>query len=90
MLAAFILILIAAMVGLTVDGLSPGAMPGGWIAGILAGLVGALVGMGILRWAPLPQGPMIAGLAIVPVLVGAILVVWLYRIFAGLIASRRE
>lgn len=89
MLGVLTLILIAAMVGLIADALEPGAMPGGWLACILAGIVGALLGSGILSLLHLPEGPRIEGIAIVPALAGAVLIVGLYGFVAARIASRR-
>lgn len=88
MLGTLTLLLIAAMVGLIADALAPGALPGGWLACILAGVVGALLGSGILNLFNLPTGPLVAGVAVVPSLAGAVVIVWLYSYLAGRLASR--
>lgn len=88
MLGTLTLLLIAAMVGLIADALAPGALPGGWLACILAGVVGALLGSGILNLLNLPTGPLVAGIAVVPSLAGAVVIVGLYSYLAGRLASR--
>lgn len=88
MLGTLTLLLIAAMVGLIADALAPGALPGGWLACILAGVVGALLGSGLLNLLDLPPGPLVAGVAVVPSLAGAILTVWLYSYLSSRLASR--
>ncbi|MCI1893924.1 MAG: GlsB/YeaQ/YmgE family stress response membrane protein [Lactobacillus sp.] len=58
-------------------------LPGGWIGNLIGGLLGAWVGGNIFgSW-----GPNVAGMAILPAIIGAALVVFvislLMRIFAG-------
>ncbi|MFT8726908.1 MAG: GlsB/YeaQ/YmgE family stress response membrane protein [Liquorilactobacillus ghanensis] len=45
----------------------------GWISNIIAGLVGSAIGEAILgSW-----GPQLAGMAIVPSIIGAVILVWI-------------
>ncbi|WP_128518138.1 GlsB/YeaQ/YmgE family stress response membrane protein, partial [Lacticaseibacillus paracasei] len=49
----------------------------GWIANIVAGLIGAWIGQGLLgTW-----GPSLAGMAIIPSIIGAIVVVAVVSFF---------
>ncbi|MCI1986479.1 MAG: GlsB/YeaQ/YmgE family stress response membrane protein [Lactobacillus sp.] len=59
-------------------------LPGGWIGNIVGGLVGAWVGGNLLgTW-----GPQVAGMAILPAIVGAMVVVFLVSMLIG--ATRRK
>ncbi|MFD1483679.1 GlsB/YeaQ/YmgE family stress response membrane protein [Lacticaseibacillus baoqingensis] len=59
-------------------------LPGGWIGNIVGGLVGAWVGGNLLGgW-----GPQVAGMAILPAIIGAMIVVFLVSLLIG--ASRRR
>lgn len=49
----------------------------GWIANIVAGLVGSAIGQGILgNW-----GPSLAGMALIPSIVGAVILVAVVSFF---------
>jgi uncharacterized membrane protein YeaQ/YmgE (transglycosylase-associated protein family) len=51
----------------------------GWIANIVAGLVGSSIGEAILgSW-----GPQLAGMAIIPSIIGAVIVVAVVSFFVG-------
>ena len=51
----------------------------GWIANIVAGLVGAALGQALLgSW-----GPSLAGMALIPSIVGAVIVVAVISFFLG-------
>lgn len=58
-------------------------LPGGWIGNLIGGLLGAWVGGNLLgNW-----GPNVAGMAIIPAIIGAAVVVFvislLVRVFGG-------
>lgn len=55
-----------------------GSMPGGIIGAMIAGLIGAWIGHGLLgTW-----GPHLAGFAIIPAIIGAAIVVFLFSLIA--------
>ncbi|MCM3448563.1 GlsB/YeaQ/YmgE family stress response membrane protein [Bacillus amyloliquefaciens] len=55
-----------------------GSMPGGIIGSMIAGLIGAWIGHGLLgTW-----GPQLAGFAIIPAIIGAAIVVFLFSLIA--------
>ncbi|ABS75873.1 GlsB/YeaQ/YmgE family stress response membrane protein [Bacillus sp. L381] len=55
-----------------------GSMPGGIIGSMIAGLIGAWIGHGLLgTW-----GPHLAGFAIIPAIIGAAIVVFLFSLIA--------
>lgn len=89
MLGFLVMLLVAAIVGFIGDALVPGSLPGGWVGAIIAGLVGSAVGGYLFGLLNLPAGPVIAGLAIIPSIIGAALVVWLYALIAGQMARGR-
>ncbi|CAJ1177765.1 hypothetical protein FD33_GL001221 [Companilactobacillus paralimentarius DSM 13238 = JCM 10415] len=71
-------IIVGAVIGAIASMIINRDMPWGWVGNIIGGLVGAWLGETILgAW-----GPSIAGMAIVPAIVGAIVVVllttWLF------------
>lgn len=54
-------------------------MPGGWIGNIIAGLVGAWIGSSLLgNW-----GPVIGGMAILPSIIGAVVLVFVVSLVIG-------
>ncbi|MEH7664044.1 GlsB/YeaQ/YmgE family stress response membrane protein [Bacillus velezensis] len=56
-----------------------GSMPGGIIGSMIAGLIGAWIGHGLLgTW-----GPHLAGFAIIPAIIGAAIVVFLFILMAS-------
>ncbi len=77
-------ILFGLVVGVIAKLLMPGRDPGGFIVTALLGMAGALVGTFIGRalWGPSYAAGWIASI------VGAILLLWLYRIFVGRPAAR--
>ena len=51
----------------------------GWIANIIAGLVGSMIGQSILgHW-----GPSLAGMALIPSIIGAVILVAVVSFFVG-------
>ena len=74
-----IMTVIALIIGVVADDVSPVSMPGGLLGAIFAGFIGAWAGQELLgTW-----GPTLAGFSLIPSLIGAILVV----ILAGLLAK---
>lgn len=71
-LITFILsVVIAFIIGIVADKISPYRMPGSWAGAIVAGFIGAWIGPLLFgTW-----GPMIVGFSLVPALIGAIIVV---------------
>lgn len=54
-------------------------MPGGWIGNIVAGLVGAWIGGSLLgNW-----GPIVGGMAIIPAIIGAVVLVFIVSLVIG-------
>lgn len=89
MLGFIVMLLVAAIVGFIGDALVPGTIPGGWVGAIVAGLVGSALGGYLFGLGRIPAGPTIGGLAIIPSIVGAAIVVWLYGVISGQVAQRR-
>lgn len=83
MLGFLIMLLVAAIVGFIGDALVPGRMPGGWIGAIIAGLVGSAIGGYLFNALNIPSGPVLGGLAIIPSIIGAALVVLLLGAISG-------
>lgn len=64
-------IIVGAIVGALAGAITNNGKSMGWISNILAGIVGSALGEGILgAW-----GPQLAGMAIIPSLIGAIILV---------------
>ncbi|MDQ1147365.1 putative membrane protein YeaQ/YmgE (transglycosylase-associated protein family) [Bacillus sp. SORGH_AS 510] len=79
-IATFILsVIVALVIGIVADKLSPFDMPGDWAGAIVAGFIGAWIGPSLFGvW-----GPMVLGFSLVPSIIGAIIVV----IVAGIIVK---
>ncbi|WP_461215122.1 GlsB/YeaQ/YmgE family stress response membrane protein [Lacticaseibacillus sp. GG6-2] len=59
-------------------------MPGGWIGNLIGGLLGAWLGERLLgAW-----GPQVAGMAVIPAVIGAMVVVFIVSLIIG--ASRKR
>ncbi|KSU21930.1 GlsB/YeaQ/YmgE family stress response membrane protein [Lactococcus lactis] len=72
-------LIIGALIGLIAGAITNKGKAMGWIANIIAGLVGSAVGQGLLgTW-----GPKLAGMAIVPSIIGAVIVVAVVSFFFG-------
>jgi uncharacterized membrane protein YeaQ/YmgE (transglycosylase-associated protein family) len=84
-LGLIITLLIAGVVGWTADKIVPGELPFGWLGAIAAGLLGAWLGGMLLG----DLGPGIAGIAIIPALLGAIIIAFVADWIAKLAAGRR-
>ena len=64
-------LIVGALIGLIAGAITKKGSSMGWIANILAGLVGSFVGQALLgTW-----GPSLAGMALIPSIVGAVIVV---------------
>jgi uncharacterized membrane protein YeaQ/YmgE (transglycosylase-associated protein family) len=67
LLAFGFMLVIAALIGAAADALVPGRLPYGWLGAMAAGLLGAWLGTLLMGSIP----PHIAGLAVLPSIVGA-------------------
>ena len=64
-------LIVGALIGLIAGEITKKGSSMGWISNILAGLVGSFVGQALLgTW-----GPSLAGMALIPSIVGAVIVV---------------
>lgn len=66
-------LIVGAIIGVIAGAITSRDVPMGWIGNILAGLIGAWLGQALFgTW-----GPQLAGMAIIPALIGAIILVLL-------------
>lgn len=86
MLGFLVMLLVAAIVGFIGDALAPGHMPGGWVGAIVAGLLGSAIGGYLFNALNLPMGPVLGGLALLPSILGAALVVFLFGVISSALA----
>ncbi|KAF0395771.1 GlsB/YeaQ/YmgE family stress response membrane protein [Pediococcus pentosaceus] len=64
-------LIVGAIIGVIAGALTSKDMPAGWIGNIVAGLVGSWLGQSLLgTW-----GPSLAGMALIPSIIGAIILV---------------
>ncbi|MCT3023203.1 GlsB/YeaQ/YmgE family stress response membrane protein [Pediococcus pentosaceus] len=64
-------LIVGAIIGVIAGALTSKDMPAGWIGNIVAGLVGSWLGQSLLgTW-----GPSLAGMALIPSIVGAVILV---------------
>lgn len=70
-------LIVGAIIGVIAGAITGRGNSMGWIANIVAGLIGAWIGQGLLgTW-----GPSLAGMAIIPSIIGAIVVVAVVSFF---------
>jgi len=70
-------LIIGAVIGVIAGALTSRDMPAGWIGNILGGLIGSWLGENLLgSW-----GPHLAGMALIPSIIGAVIVVVLVSFF---------
>lgn len=68
-----VMLFVAGIIGWIADQIVPGNLPYGWLGAIVAGLVGSWIGGLILGG----FGPSLAGIAIIPALLGALLLAFI-------------
>ncbi|MGM0215544.1 GlsB/YeaQ/YmgE family stress response membrane protein [Enterococcus sp. AZ109] len=72
-------LIVGAIIGVIAGAITNRGGSMGWIANILAGLVGSAIGQGLFgSW-----GPSLAGMALVPSIIGAVIVVAVVSFFVG-------
>ncbi len=74
-----VLLLVAFVVGALGEMLGGTKVPGGWVGSIVVGLVGAWLGTQLVH-----IGPTIAGIQIIPAVLGAVLLVLILRVILSL------
>ena len=85
LLGLLVTIAVAAIVGWLADQIVPGRLPYGWLGAIVAGLLGSWLG-GVLLG---DFGPSIGGIAIVPALLGAVILAFGVSLVAKSRGGRR-
>lgn len=73
-------LIVGAIIGVIAGALTSKDMPAGWIGNIVAGLVGSWLGQSLLgTW-----GPSLAGMALIPSIIGAVILVaivsWILKV----------
>lgn len=72
-------IIVGALIGVIAGAITNKGGSMGWIANILAGLIGSAVGQSLFgSW-----GPSLAGMALIPSILGAVIVVAVVSFFVG-------
>jgi uncharacterized membrane protein YeaQ/YmgE (transglycosylase-associated protein family) len=72
-------LIVGAIIGVIAGAITSKGKSMGWISNILAGLVGSAVGQALLgSW-----GPSLAGMALIPSIIGAVIVVAVVSFFLG-------
>lgn len=85
LISLLVMLLVAALVGWLADLIVPGNLPWGWLGAILAGLVGAWIGTALVG----DFGPVLAGIPILPALLGAIIIAFVFDLLAKATMGRR-
>ncbi len=72
-------LIVGAIIGAIAGAITKKGDSMGWIANIIAGLVGSMIGQAILgHW-----GPSLAGMALIPSIIGAVILVAVVSFFVG-------
>ncbi|RYL95001.1 GlsB/YeaQ/YmgE family stress response membrane protein [Sporolactobacillus sp. THM7-4] len=80
MLHALWVLIVGAVIGIIAGAITNRNLPGGWIGNIVAGLIGSWLGETLLgNW-----GPNIAGMALIPSIIGAVILVVVVSYILGL------
>ncbi len=85
LLGVVVTLLVAAAVGWLADRIVPGELPYGWLGAIGAGLLGSWLGSMIFG----RIGPMVGGIPILSVLIGAMILAFAINFFQKRLAHRR-
>ena len=67
-----------------------GRIPFGWLGAILAGIIGSWLGVWIFNAVGISAGPALAGIPVIPALVGAVILAFLAEALMGTSRRRRE
>ncbi len=84
-LSFILFLLVAAACAFLAERMVPNSMPGGLIISSIVGIIGAWVGGSMLGHI----GPDLAGVSLIPCIVGSALFVFLFSLISGGIRSRR-
>ncbi|WP_134644270.1 GlsB/YeaQ/YmgE family stress response membrane protein [Weissella cibaria] len=77
-------LIVGAVIGAVAGAITNRGESMGWISNILAGLIGSSIGQGVLgRW-----GPSLAGMAIFPSIIGAVILVLIVSAIFGIKAKK--
>ena len=83
-LAFLCYLIVAAVCAIIAERLVPGGIPGGFLAAAVVGIIGAFVGSNIMG----SVGPSLAGVALIPCIVGSAVLVCLFYLIAGAFRGR--
>ncbi len=72
-------LIVGAIIGAIAGSITKKGDSMGWIANIIAGLVGSMIGQAIFG----NRGPSLAGMALIPSILGAVILVAVVSFFAG-------
>jgi uncharacterized membrane protein YeaQ/YmgE (transglycosylase-associated protein family) len=78
-LGVVVYLVIAGLVGALADAVVPGRIPFGWLGAILAGVIGSWIGVARLG----RVGPDLAGIPVIPAIVGAVILAGLVQLIWG-------
>lgn len=77
-------LIVGAIIGAIAGAITNRGASMGWISNILAGLIGSAIGQGVLgHW-----GPRLAGMALIPSIIGAVVLVLIVSAVFGIRANR--
>ena len=77
-------LIVGAIIGAIAGAITNRGASMGWISNILAGLIGPAIGQGVLgHW-----GPSLAGMALIPSIIGAVVLVLIVSAVFGIRANR--
>ena len=77
-------LIVGAIIGAIAGAITNRGESMGWISNILAGLIGSAIGQGVLgHW-----GPSLAGMALIPSIIGAVVLVLIVSAVFGIRANR--
>lgn len=80
MLSFLLFLIVAAICAIIASALVPGRIPGGFLVAMVCGFIGAWIGGNLMgSW-----GPELAGVSLIPTIIGSALLVMIMGLFSGL------
>ncbi len=85
-LGVVVYLVIAGLIGALADAVVPGAIPYGWLGAILAGIIGSWIGVALFGHV----GPVLAGIPVIPAIIGAVILAVIVELVWGATYRRRR
>ncbi|AGY56903.1 GlsB/YeaQ/YmgE family stress response membrane protein [Gloeobacter kilaueensis] len=83
-LSFLLFLVVAAVCAFIAEAIVPGRVPGGWLVAAIFGIIGAWLGAALFG----NFGPVLAGVALLPTIIGSAILVFVVSLFSGYVVRR--